>query len=340
VAMIPETPAFAGALHFGPEPHGDALHVRVAARAELAVDNRAVQWLSDKLGGDRLATRLVRRQLDGALLTVLAPPPPFALPGGAALRFVPCGEPPVIVDGAYAALPFGVALGRVARAPEVLPPRFGPSARREPTADTRVALDLDLDALDAILYELWRAGELDRQLALAGLDRRFNAEPLVTDFLSIRLSPVRLALPPVVRAGPSGLRLAADARVAIADGEAQPTVGRVYGELGFAFPDGTLVPDVDLAGLELACERDATTLVPCYADLVTALRARGADFHGSLTASFGALLAELFVGRRLGDASLPAELAIHGVAPTLQLAPANASLHLELDATLAPAAVR
>ena len=308
--------------------------MRVAVRAEVTFDNGAAQWLSDEVGGDWLATRLARRELDGALLTVLAPPPPFVLPGGAVLRFVPCGAAPEIVDGAYAALPFGVAIGRVAAAPGVLPPRFGPGPRPTPRARTRLALDLDLDALDALLFELWRAGELDRQLADAGLDRRFNAEPIVTDFLSIRLSPVRLALPPVVRAGPRGLRLAADARVAIADGDRVPTVGRIYGELGFAFPAGALAPAVDLSGLELACERDAHTLVPCYADLVSALRGRGADFHGALTFAFGALLTDVFVGRHLGDPALPAELVIHGVAPTLALVPGNATLHLELDATV------
>ncbi len=316
-----------------PELRGDDVHLRVAVRAQLELGNRAAQWLSDKLGGDRLATRLARHQLDGALLTVLAPPPPFVLPGGASLRFVPCGEPPAIVDGAYAELSFGVALGRVPGAPQILPPRFGRGPRPRPDADTRVALDLDLDALDAMLFELWRAGELDRQLADAGLDRRFNAEPIVTDLLSIRLSPVRLALPPVVRATPDGLRLAADARVAIADGDAVPIVGRIFGTLAFDFGDKAMTPRVGLSQLELACEQTATTLVPCYADLVAAMRERGADFQGALTLGFGALLADVFVGRRLGDASLPAELAIHGVTPSLVRLPDNAALHLELDAS-------
>ena len=73
------------------------------------------------------------------------------------------------------------------------------AAARRLGADQLVALD-DEDALNALLYELWRSGYLDRRLAGAGLDRRFNDDPLVTELLSIRISPPRLALPPVIAA--------------------------------------------------------------------------------------------------------------------------------------------
>src|SRR6185295_18849970 len=150
------------------------------------------------------ATRLARRQIDDVLVTALAPPPPFRLSGGQTIRFTFCDEPAEIVDGAYGALPFGVALGPSDRDPRILPPRLGHGPRGAPPPASSLGLDLDLDALNGLLYELWRGGFLDRQLAGAGLDRRFNSDPTVTELLTVRLSPPSLALPPVVTAGRDG----------------------------------------------------------------------------------------------------------------------------------------
>jgi hypothetical protein len=337
-----------------PTPAPGELRFRVAARAELAFDNRAVQWLSDRLGGNRLATRLARRQIDDAITTAFAPPPPFTLPGGQTLRFTYCDEPPRIVEGGHGALPFGVALGR-APDPRILPPQLGHGPRGEPPASTRLALDLDLDALNALLYELWRGGTLDRRLADAGLDRRFNRDPAVTELLSIRLSPLALTLPPVVTAAPRGLRLSAEARLAIHDGSTA-TDGRLWGGIDFRFapraPErqsrevqddrrerAALEPiAVDLGELELSCERAAAapsvTLVPCYSDLVAALRGRAGELHGALTASFVQLLSDIFVGR-LTASGIAADLEIHSAAPSVAAAAGNATLHLELDAAVA-----
>src|SRR5205085_10747883 len=102
-----------------------------------------------------------------------APPPPFALPGGKTLRFTYCDEPLRITEGGAGELPFGIALGR-ARDPRILPPALGHGPRSAPPPATRLALDLDLDAPNALLYALWRDGFLDRRLAAAGLDRRCN----------------------------------------------------------------------------------------------------------------------------------------------------------------------
>jgi hypothetical protein len=314
------------------------LRFRVAARAGLAFDNRAAQWLSDKLGADRLATRVARQQVDDALITALAPPPPFELTDGQVLRFTYCDEPVEIVEGAYGALPFGVAIGP-ARDSRILPPRLGRGPRPAPATTTRLALDLDLDALNALLYELWRDGFLDRRLADAGLDRRFNADPTVAELLTVRLSPLQLTLPPVVTVAPGGLRLAAEARLALRDG-ASVTTGRVWGGLDFRFAARGVDPvAVDLGALELSCERTATTLVPCYSDLVAALRGRTRELHGVLTSTFAQLLSDIFVRRvgRVDAARFPADLVIRGVAPTVVAAAPvahNATLHLELDAAL------
>jgi hypothetical protein len=320
-----------------PERSGAALHFRIAVHVELAFDNGFFQWVSDKLGANKLASRLARRQIDDVLVTTFAPPPPFELPGGQTLQFVYCDGPVEITEGGYGALPFAVAIGRMSHAPEILPPRFGIGARTPPPADTALALDLDPDALNALLFELWRSGWLDRQLADVGLDRRFNADPIVTEYLSIRISPIRLALPPVITASRSAMQLSADARVAIADGT-QTTSGRVFGSLQFSLAPPSerarLPISVDLGGLELACERDSTTLVPCYSDLVAAFRDRGGDFHGALTEAFAHLLSDIFLERRVGASGLPADLVIRSAVPTLA---AHGTLHLDLDATLAPA---
>lgn len=317
-----------------PEPATTELTFRIVTRAELAFGNRVAQWISDKLGGDHLATSLARRQIDQVIVSTLAPPPPFELAGGQMLRFGYCSDPPEIVDGAWGALPFAVAIGRVERDPTVLPPRRGPAQHAAIAPSAALAIDLDLDALNALLYELWRSGFLDNQLLAAGLHDRFNADPIVTDFLSIRISPARLALPPVISAGDRGLRLSAEARLAIADG-ATTTMGRLWGGLDFRFAASTIEAiGVDLGALELSCERTETILVPCYADLVAAIRDRGSDFHGALTTAFTALLADIFVERRLGGSGLPADLVIERAVPRITTSGSNASLHLDLDAIL------
>ncbi|HEX5060432.1 MAG TPA: hypothetical protein VFV99_13785 [Kofleriaceae bacterium] len=320
---------------FIPQRSPTSLKFRIAAVADLEFNNSVLRWVSDKLGADRIATSVAREQIDDILVTTFAPPPPFELPGGQSLQFIYCDGPIEIVDGAYGALPFAVAFTPLPNAPQILPPRFGPGARPAPPPDTTLALDLDVDALNAMLFELWRTGWLDRELANVGLDRRFNTDPIVTDYLSIRISPVRLALPPVIAPHAGALRLAADARVAIADG-AHTTVGRAFGALDFHFvkPATTDLPvSVDLGALELACERTPTTLVPCYSDLVGAIRDRGAELHGALTDAFAALLGDIFIDRHLGTTGLPAELVIGAVVPSVTR---GGTLHLQLAGTLVP----
>jgi hypothetical protein len=319
-----------------PRRKAGALAFAIAAEADLDFDNRVLQWVSDKVGADKLATRIARQQVDDVLVTTLAPPPPFELSHGQTLQFVYCDGPIEIVEGSHAALPFSVQLGTLAAAPEILPPRFATGSRVAPTADTLLAIDLDADALNALLYELWRTGWLDARLAEVGLDRQFNADPIVTEYLSLRISPVRLALPPVVSPTDRGWQLAADARVAIADGGSSTTVGRVFGALDFRFattPSTELPLHVELGALELSCERDATTLVPCYGDLVATMRDRGGEFQGALTEAFAALLANIFAGRHVRAAGVPAEIVIDGAVPSLA---AGGTLHLELAAKLAP----
>ncbi|MEP6860069.1 MAG: hypothetical protein ABJE66_05580 [Deltaproteobacteria bacterium] len=307
-----------------PERADTELHFRVQASARVEVANGFLEWLNSKVDlTSKLATRLANHELDAMLVTALAPPPPFELAGGQTLAFTFCADPVEISDRAYGVLPFAVVIGNAPGG--VLPPHL-PSIHAPPAAPSSIAIDLDVDALNAMLYELWRTGWLDRQLAEVGLDRRFNTDPTVTEMLTVRLSPLRLALPPVISRAGDHLRLAADARVNLSDGGL--TVARVYGALDLRFATN-LAPAVTLGALELACERTPTTLVPCYADLVGALATRSADFDGALTTAFGALLREIFVDRELSVGELPFSLHVAGVVPTL-----GTGVHLELDAKL------
>ena len=123
--------------------------------------------------------------------------------------------------------------------------------------------------------------------------------------------------------------------MAISDGT-RTTIGRVYGALDFRIvpTPGTELPlSVDLGALELACERTATTLVPCYGDLVSAIRDRGSEFHGALTQAFASLLTDIFVDRHLGAEGLPVEVVITRALPSVA---AGGTLHLDLAAELAP----
>ncbi len=299
-----------------------AAHFRIAVHAELELQNRVLEWLSEKLPTAEVASKLAARELDGAIATTLAPPPPVELGDGQTLRFVYCDAPIEVRDGQWAALPFGVAFETAS----IAPPHFAAGPRVEPRADTTVALDLDVDALDAMLFELWRTGWLDRRIAEAGLDRAFARDATVAQYLSVRVGSPTLALPPVLEPAGDHLELAADARIAIRDGSTS-TAGRVFGSLELAFPAA-----MKLAPLELACERTPTTLVPCYADLVAGLAARSDDFDGALAARFTELVRQIFGERRLAVGDVPVALHVRGA--TLVLAPGARGVHVELDAEL------
>ena len=319
-----------------PEMTAEKLSFTITAIAQLQIGNGVAQWLSDKLGGDALATRLARRQIDETLITTIGAPPPFTLPDGQELTFVYCDGAFETIEGVSAALPFGVAIGKVAARPELLPPKQTGPARYLPLSpNATLAIDLAIDGANELLFELWRTGFLDRQLAKAGLDRKFNEDPIVTEYLTLRISPPRLAHPPVVGSTGQGLAMFADARVTIRDGE-QETIGRVWGGLDFTFAGGLEPIVVNLGALELSCEKPPAFLVPCYADLVGALRDRGSEFGGELTRTFATLLDDIFVDQRVGASGLTADIVIRAARTSLVSEPGKGSLHIELDAGLVP----
>lgn len=321
-----------------PKLVGGKLEFTIKARAQLDFNSRILQFASDLIGGDRFATDMAQDQIDDLLVTVLEPPPQVELPGGRRLVFTYCGAPPTIVHHAYAELPVAVAITGVPGAPLVLPPALGPAAAPPPPPDMKLALDLDLDGINALLYELWRTGYLDEQLAAAKLDAKFNTDPTVAGLLTLRISPLRLALPPVLTAIGDHLHMAGDLAVTISDGGAL-TKGRVWSALDFQFGAPGAAPKaaaVDLGELELTCEPSPGVLRPCYSDLVDALRARAPDVHDTLTSAFTEILGSIFIGQRLSDDMLPAELAVTGVTAEAYPTGSNARLRLVLAATIEP----
>lgn len=334
-------------LAFIPHLEGHGLGVRIAARARLSFENRALQWLSDLTGADRLVSMLARRQLDDLVLSALEPPPPLPLPGGGELRFLTCEQEPQFSEASFAALPFSVSIEPIGGGPYFLPPLL-PSGPTPPASAAPIALELDLNALNALLYGTWRNSFLARQLAAANLEGRFNEDPTVATYLSVRITTPTIDLPPVVTAEPDGLRLSAEARTYLRDGlrDGELTVaGRVWMTMRLQAthaPSPPTIPTVappspaaagepppalraSLHQLELTCEPRRDVLTPCYADVVSAMQARVTDFDAALTSTLSSIVSGIFVDRTLGGAvagaELPAELTIRAATPSLFIAP-------------------
>ncbi|MCB9560234.1 MAG: hypothetical protein H6709_03835 [Kofleriaceae bacterium] len=314
-----------------PRVDGDRLAFGVFAAAHLAFGNRVVDFAASVLRADDRATEVARQQIDAAILQAFDPPPPLPLPGGRSLEVRYCpGARVTVAAGGYAALPLALRFGGPG-AGGALPPRLGPAHPPPPAADTVLAFDLDLDTINALLFELWRTGYLDDELDAAGLDRRFNEDPLVTSLLSLRMSPLRLALPPVVVPGAAGLRMAADLRVNLADGDVL-TPGRVWAALDVDLDAADA--EVGLGDLELACEPTPGRLRPCYGDLVTAVRARGGDARDQLSGVLRDILDELFTGQRVRAPDAPAELVLGAPRTASVRDGATATVRISLDGRL------
>jgi hypothetical protein len=336
-----DVPIVVGAL---PRIDGGQLGFTVGVRARLDFGNRVLDWINDKVGGDAIVTRMANGEVDRSLLAALGPPPPLALPGGRTLTVELCpGRAVEIVDGASAAVPVRWRLGGPSRAgdDERVRPAAHPSvAWPAPDPATPITLDLDPDGLDGLAYELWRTGYLDELLDGLELPRRFNEHPLVRDLLSLRLSPMRLALPPTIAAGAGDrLRLALALAVNVADGELV-TPATAWGVLDVglgARASATASPtaiatDVAVAGLDLTCEPEPGLLAPCYPDLVASVRDATGDVHAAMSDALGGALTALFVDRRLTAAGAPAALAIHGARARGLPVGGQAVVRVELDA--------
>ncbi len=335
-----------------PRIDGGQLGFIIGVRARLDFGNRVLDWVNDRLGGNGLVTRVARGQLDTSLLAALGPPPPLELPGGRTLVVELCPDRAVeIVAGSHAAVPVRWRLGNVGNATgdlAIRPPAHGPIVWPPPDPAAALTLDLDLDGLDGLAYELWRTGYFDELLAQLDLPGRFNQDPLVQSLLSLRLGAMRLALPPTLAAGPDQrLRLALAVAVELEDG-ALITPAQAWGlidvDLAGRPPTGataattssTIATDVDLAGLDLTCEPSPGLLTPCFADLVATVRDATGDVGSTLGGALGDALTALFVDRRLAADLAPAALAITGARAQGRRVGAQAMVRIELDAHLEP----
>jgi hypothetical protein len=145
--------------------------------------------------------------------------------------------------------------------------------------------------------------------------------------LSLRISPLRLALPPVVAETPGGLRMAADLRVNIAD-RATITPARVRAALDVELT--AAATGAGLAELELTCEPEPGLLRPCYGDLVAAMRAGAGDARAELSAVLVRVLDDVFAGQRVSAPDTPAELVLGPPHTTAH----GGSVHIAIEARL------
>lgn len=282
-----------------------ALVLRSHVEAELVLGSSLYQLIADLFDGSERASKLIRRELDTALARILAVPPAIALGGGQPLRVGYCATEPIeIVTGQYAAVPM-----HLQRAPgaSVEPVLLGPSTRAHARSlDAPLAVELELDALNGILHELWRTGVLDRALADARLGQRFNEHPLVAELLSVRIGELALPLPPTLWHEPgAGLRLGVETALRIRD-RTITVPARIFGRVSIAFRDSAepgVAADVSLEHLLLTCEPQPGTLAPCYADLVRTARDRAGDVHDILSAELTRLVHGLTAGRRVDAGS-------------------------------------
>ncbi len=319
----------------------------VGVRARLDFGNRTLDWLNSRVGGDQLLTRAVSAQLDTALLAALGAPPPLELPGGRRLIVELCADRAVdVAEGAWAAVPLRWKLGGAvpdpAGGPPIRPPARGPVAFTPPAPDAAITLDLDLDALDGLLFELWRTGWLDQRLDEIAAHARFNQNEIVATYLTLRLAPLRLLLPPTLRPIPGGgLALDLALRVDIADGRLV-TPGQAWATLALALradADTFIEADVGVTALELSCEPSPGRMRPCYGDVVAAIRDAAPGAHARLAGALTSALTGVFAPRRLDAAGSPAALDVSGARARIVATGAGGAdrfVRISMNGTLSP----
>jgi len=323
-----------------PRVDGGSLGFTVGVRARLEFDSQVLNWVNAKVGGDRIVSKVAAGQLDTALLAALGPPPPLTLPDGPTLTVELCPDRAVeIHDGGWAAVPLRWKLGAAVAihdgGPPIRPPARGPMTLPPPDVTAALTLDLELDGLNGLLFELWRTGWLDRQLDQLAAHERFNHDDTVATYLTLRLSPLRLRLPPTLRptAG-GGLALDVAARVDLADRDLL-TPGHAWASLALALHGPGIAAEVGVTALELSCEPSPGRLQPCYGDIVAAIRDAAPGVHGQLADTLTTALAAVFVDQRLSTRGAPAALELTRARARLLADGDGRAVRVELDARIA-----
>jgi hypothetical protein len=335
-------PVTIGAL---PRIDGGSLGFTIGMRARLDFENRVLDWVNARVGGDAIVSRIASGQLDTALLAALGAPPPLTLPGGPTLTVELCGDRAIEMrEDAWAAVPLRWKLGAPVDArdggPAIRPPLRGPMQFPPPATGAALTLDLDLDGLNGLLFELWRSGWLDARLDELAAHERFNRDETVMTYLTLRLSPLRLALPPVLRPGPGGaMALDLAARVDIADG-ALVTPALAWASVAIALRapanagDPPLAADVGVTALELSCEPSPGLLRPCYGDVVAAIRDAAPSTHAMMADTLTSTLTRIFVDQKLSASGAPAALRLVGARGRTLADGEHRGVRIELDASL------
>jgi hypothetical protein len=315
--------------------------LKAYANASVALNSRVYQWVADVFDANMVAGATAEQEVQLALVDAFEPPPPVPLPGGRTLRFEYCPHQPLeIVTGRYAAVPLRLRLDD-ARG-DIIPITLGPAADHVVTElRAPLAIELSLDAINAILYETWRTGLLDQELGEAGLEARFNDDPAVQDLLSLRIDALALTLPPTAAPAPAPgdqgrFSLGAEAGLLIYDG-ARVTPARVYSTIGFELVGGDsseVVAEITLRDLALSCEPMPGRLEPCYGDLVTALAGRSDELHGALTRQFTEVFNRLVLGRNLGASGSPADFTVDRAEVAVSQLARTAVVRVDLFGTL------
>jgi hypothetical protein len=291
-----------------PRMQGVELMIDARTEVRVAMESRVAQWVIDLIDGDELLSKLARRQIAGALDDLLTVPPPLDLGDGRSLELTFCPDRPVeIVSGRHAAIWLAARLDQAAAigvqrgrggAPVLLPP--------EPLGETRplaapIAIELDGNALNGLLYALWATGFFEQVLAEAGIVDSFHRDPVVADLLSVRVRGPLLPVPPTVwaaRGGDRSYELGVASYFWLEDGDLL-TPAHLFGRAGFAVGSSLTDVAVSLSELGLTCEPEPGILEPCYPELAAELVARAPDLHDELSDWFGQVLTDLLTGRDL-----------------------------------------
>ncbi len=332
-------------IRIAPHLAGGEIELTSRTEARVRLRSRFVQWVSDLIHGDEIAGRMARREIGAALDDIMTAPPPLPLGGGRALQLIYCADRDIeVVGGSHAAVPLAVALapassaarraGRAA-APILLPADIGSSAPAAMTAP--LAIELDGNALNGLLYVLWASGYLEEALAGSGIVDRFHRDPIVAELLSVRARGPALPLPPTLvlsrRPGQS-YEIGVASSLWLEDGGLR-TPAHIFGRAGFAGPTehrpaqsagptehrpaqgdltaarsggpGSGAPRLSLHDLGLTCEPEPGLLEPCYPELAATIFERAPEVHGQLSAWFGEVLAELPIDREIAPSGSGAQ---------------------------------
>ncbi len=330
-------------IRIAPRLAGNEIALTSRTEVRVRLRSRFVQWVSDLVRGDEIAGRMARREIGAALDDIMTAPPPLPLGGGRVLQLTYCPDRDIeVVGGSHAALPLAVELatasaaarraGRAA-APILLPGDLGsaPAAMTAP-----LAIELDGNALNGLLYVLWGSGYLDEALAGSGIVDRFHRDPIVAELLSVRARGPWLPLPPTLT--PSR-RPGQSYEIGVASSLWLEDVGlrtpaHIFGRAAFAGPTehrpaqsagptehrpaqsdltarsgvpSSGAPRLSLHDLGLTCEPEPGLLEPCYPELAATLIERAPEVHGELSAWFGEVLAELLIDREIAPTGSAAQ---------------------------------